>query len=263
MKKFLALIFLLPLFFILSPMHAFATEASLKCSPSTKTINVGDTLTVDYILDTRSYQTFGANVIATYSTDTLTAASASTPVTTNSNWGQPTANTVDSNLGKITLDYGSAQPVWTGNASIGQMQFSAKATGQAQFNFYFFQPKDDTTPGVAKVWGKLDGSTLSNILSDVANCIYVIEAGTPTPTSALPTFGPTCAPSPPPGSTPNPTFGPTCPPATKAPTTPRPTVSVLPRSGVFETTVSLLGIGGIFLLSGVLLPVFLLKNETE
>lgn len=255
-------IFLLGLFILVPKRAVFATDASLKCSPSTQTLHVGDTLTVDYILDSRGFQTYGANVIATYTTDTLTAATASTAVTSSSNWRQPTTNTVDSNLGKITFDYGSAQPAWTGNASIGQMRFTTKAVGQAQFNFVFYQPNDDTTPGVAKVWGKKDGSTLSNIVSDVSNCVYVIEAAVATPTIAPTspnTFGPTCAASPPPGATANPTFGPTC----IVTTTPRPTISQLPRTGIVETTISLLGVGGVLVLSGVFLPVFLLRKDEE
>ncbi|MBI2616521.1 hypothetical protein HYW55_00105 [Candidatus Gottesmanbacteria bacterium] len=255
MIRILTLFFVFSLFFVASPTHVLATDANLKCSPSTKTINVGDTLIVDYLLDTRTFQAFGANVIATYTTDTLQAASQSTPVTTSSSWGQPTTNTVDANLGKITLDYGSSQPAWTGSASIGQIQFTAKAAGQAQFNFVFYQPNDDTTPGVAKVWGKKDGSTLSNILTDVNNCIYVIEASTitPSPTSTAPTFGPTCAAGATPGQggTPCPT------------NTVRPTVSYLPKTGIIETTVSLLGIGGILVLSGIFLPVFLFRKDND
>ena len=102
------------------------------------------------------------------------------------------------------------------------------------------QSKDNTTPGVAKAWGKPDGSTLENVLTDVNNCVYVIEAEavvTPSPTTTGPT--PTT---------------PTTP--TTPPSVPTATISVLPRTGSFETTAGLLGISGLFIAIGTLVPAF-------
>lgn len=247
MKKILLTLLLLIAFFPKSTV--WATEANLKCSPASGTFNVGDTFSVEYVLDTRTFGVFGADVVATYDPNILDVPSPpSISLTTATNWGQPAKNTIDTTLGKIELDYGSAQPTYTGSSSIGKVTFKAKATGQAQFNFTFLQPKDNTTPGVAKVWGKLDGTNLSNILSDVNNCIYVINASVATPTGAPPpTFGPTCAAGTPEAS------GTPCPSATKAPV---PTVSQLPRSGSAVETLALLVLAGLFFIGAAVPMVF-------
>lgn len=218
--------------------HVFATEASFKCTPATGNYKVGETFTVDYVLDTRTFPVFGAAAIATYDPSALeVVGTQSTPVTSSTSWGQPTTNTVVPSSGKITLDYGNGQPSWTGNSSIGQITFKAKATGQAQFNWVFFQQYDDTTPGVAKVWSKKDGTNLSNILTDVNNCIYVIAGTTPIPTQP--------------------------PVATSAPRPTVPPVTELPKSGSQEITVSFLGIAGIFIVLGSLMPRFLLGKYKD
>ncbi|OGG27077.1 hypothetical protein A2960_02970 [Candidatus Gottesmanbacteria bacterium RIFCSPLOWO2_01_FULL_39_12b] len=235
--KIIVFILVLVSALIFSSSSVFATEASLKCTPSTATYKVGDTFTVDYNLDTRTFPVFGANVVATYDPSILqVVGTSSTPVTTSTQWGTPVTNTIDSTLGKITLDYSNTQPSWTGSSSIGQVTFKTKTTGQAQFNFVFFQQYDDTTPGVAKVWSKKDGTNLSNILTDVNNCLYVISGVTPSPTNAPP--GPTA------------TSQPTVPPVTE-----------LPRSGNTETTVSLLGLAGLFLIIGSVMPAIVLKSD--
>ena len=226
---------------------AYATEASLKCSPSTGTFKVGDSFSVDYTLDTRTFPVYGADIIATFDTGILEAVGTqSTPVTTSTNWGQPATNTIDSVLGKITLEYGKTQPAYTGSSSIGQITFRAKVSGQAQFNYTFFQQYDDTTPGVAKVWGKRDGVNLTNILTDVNNCIYVIE-GTTTPTTAP--------------SQPTPTLAPGAPTNTPLPQQPAPTISELPRSGSMETTISFLGIATLLVTIGTATAFVVLKHE--
>ena len=231
-------VFLLALFLssLIFANEVLATEASFKCSPSTGTFKVGETFTVDYILDTRSFQVFGVAAVSTYDPVLLeVVGTQSTPVTTSTNWGQPTTNTVDTSLGKITLDYGKNQSSWTGSSSIGQITFKAKGSGQAQFNWIFYQQYDNTTPGVAIVWSKKDGTNLSNILTDVNNCIYVISNTTPT---SSPTSKPTNAPNQP-TSTPPPTI---------------PLITELPRSGNTESTVTFLGIAGIFVLLGTFIP---------
>ncbi len=213
--------------FLVLPQEAFATKASLSCTPSSGTFNVGDTFTVQFNLDTRTFPVYGADLNMTYDASVIQASgSASSPITTVTNWSAPTTNTVDTSLGKIHMDYGNSQPAYTGNTSIGQITFKAIQPGQAQFQYVFFQQYDDTTPGVAKVWGKKDGVNLSNILTDVTNCIYVVSGpvtNTPGPTS--------------PGGT-----------------TPLPTVSVLPNTGTVETTVTLLLFGMIIMTIGAAIP---------
>lgn len=208
---------------------AYATRASLLCTPGNGTYNIGDTITVNYVLDTRSFPAYGADIVATYTPNVLDlVGTTSTASTTDTKWAAPTTNSVDVSLGKIRMDYGQAQPAFTGNSTIGQITFKAKAAGQAQFNFVFFQQYDDTTiaGGAAKVWGKkTEGGSISNILTDVTNCIYVI------------------------GTTP------TSPPLTPLPTTP--VVTALPRSGSTETTVSFLILAAIFIAGGLIFPLYI------
>lgn len=225
---------------LVTPRSVFATASNLRCTPSTGTFKVGDTFTVEYALDTRSFQTFGANVVALFDTAVLEATTTQSVSETGvTGWGAPTTNTVDNTLGKITLDYGNAQPEFTGNTTLGKIVFKAVSTGQAQFNFQFFQQYDDTTPGVAKVWGKKDGTTLSNILTDVNNCIYVVEAG------------PTAAPTVPPGTTatPVPTLAPGVPTSVQ-----QPLPTQLPRAGTSYTTTSMFGLGIFLIALGMMIP---------
>jgi len=238
-KLFACIITLLgiTIFVSVAPSTVFATSSNLQCTPSTGTFTVGDTFTIEYVLDTRTFETFGANVVALFDTAVLEAATIqSTAITSVTNWGTPQTNTIDNTLGKITVDYGNAQPSFTGNTPVGKANFKAIATGQAQFNFQFFQPDDDTTPGVAKVWGKKDGSTLSNILSDVNNCIYVVEAPITTPSPTVPA-----------GNTPQPTQ------------VPLPTQ--LPRAGSGETTASIMGFSLLLILSGALVSVYSIVTD--
>lgn len=219
-----------------------ATEASFKCSPSTGTFKVGETFTVDYVLDTRSFPVYGAAAVSTYDPVLLeVVGTQSTPVTASTNWGQPTTNNVDTSLGKITLDYRKDQTSWTGSSSIGQITFKAKSSGQAQFNWIFYQQYDNTTPGVAMVWSKKDGTNLSNILTDVNNCIYVISNTTPT---SIPTSIPTNVPN-----KPIVTLRPTI-----------PLVTELPRSGNTESIISFLGLAGIILAIGIFVPKLLMEK---
>lgn len=232
MKKILNVIFIVLFTFILYPKASvFATRASLLCEPASGTYNVGDTITVNYKLDTRSYPTNGADIVATYTSSVLEAqGNQSTASTTDTHWTAPTTNTIDATLGKIRLDYGKAQTAYTGTGTLGQATFTAKAAGQAQFNFVFFQQYDDTTidGGAAKVWGvKTQGAAVSNILTDVTNCIYVIAAAGPT-------------------STPGPTT---------------PVVTALPRSGSTEVTMSLFLLAAIFVGGGLIFPLYVYSRK--
>lgn len=220
--------------FILSSLlfssDVLATDASLRCAPTSGTYNIGDTFTIDYILDTRTFQAFGALVAASIDTHYFTViGTQSTPVTSSTSWGQPVTNTVDTATGNILLDYGNAQPAFTGSGTVGQLTVKAAAAGQAQFSFKFIQPYDNTTPGVAKVWGKKDGINLSNILTDIGNnCIFIVSAANPTPTTP-PTV------------------------ATTVPTSP-PQVTSLPQSGAMENTAAVMGLSVFFIILGIAVP---------
>lgn len=231
--KIIVVVFILTVLFLTLPGEVLATAASLSCSPSTGTFNIGEQFTVDYILNTRTFQAFGADVYATYDSTILEAVGTqSTPITSSTNWTSPTTNTIDTTLGKIHLDYGKNQSAYSGSPSIGRVTFKAATAGQAQLNYIFFQQYDDTTPGVAKVWGKKDGVNLSNILTDVTNCIYVVSQTAPTATPGPTTpAGPTNTP------------GPTVPP-----------VEELPRAGGEKLTLSILPIAFLFLAIGLIIP---------
>ena len=235
MKKLINFILILIAFSFLKPAPVLAAASNLRCTPSTGTFKVGDTFTVEYALDTRSFETFGTDVVALFDTAVIEATTTeSTAVTDVTGWGQPSTNTVDNILGKITLEYGNSQPSYTGNTTIGKIVFKAIATGQAQFNFQFFQQYDDTTPGVAKVWGNNNSTNLTNILTDVNNCIYVIEESASAPTAA-----------------PTATSGTT---VTVEPTQ-EPLPTQLPRAGSVTTTTSLLGFGFLLIAIGLFMPV--------
>lgn len=221
---------------------AFATEASLKCSPSTGTYKVGETFEVEYVLDTRTFEAYGADIEATYDGDIIeTVGSQSTAITAVTGWGQPTTNLINASSALISLDFGKAQSAYKGSTTIGKVMFKGKSAGQAQLNYNFFQQYDDTTPGVAKVWGKKNGTDISNILTDVNNCIFIIEAQTPIATPTAPPVGNL------------PTSGPTSPPS--------PTISVIPPLGGENTTISLLGISAVLIGTGIFLPYVLSKRE--
>jgi len=237
--RILILILLLAIFWTVSTTDTLATAANLRCSPSTGTYNVGNSFTVEYVLDTRNFATYGADVVATYDPSIIeVVGTTSTPVTSGTGWGQPTTNTIDNSLGKIELAYGSAHPTFTGSATIGQVTFRAKTAGQAQFNYTFFQQDDDTTPGVAKVWGKKDGINMSNILTDVNNCIFIVEGAGVTPTVApgLPTA----------------TLAPILPSPSLIPTLPIGNVTEIPRAGSVANTYTFLLLGGIFFTLGLI-----------
>lgn len=244
MKKLAAFLILFVLTLAFPRGIALATQSNLRCIPSTGTYNVGDTFTVQYQLDTRGFPVFGLNAIANYDYTVLQATTSQSNITPPTGWGQPTTNTIDTTLGKINIDWGNTQPAFTGTSTFGSVVMQAKAPGQAQFNFVFFQQFDDTTPGVSKVWGKKDGVNITNVLTDVNNCIFVVQAvNAPTPTTApgLPT------------STPIPGL-PTATPI------PAPNVTQLPRAGSVEATISL-GLAGVFLLAGGLLPALVFLGD--
>jgi hypothetical protein len=221
--RILVTLIILGALLMLSPSRAFATQSNAKCQPSSGTYQVGDIFAVDIVFDTRSFPIYGADIVGTYGSTIIQAqVSQITPITTVTNWTAPTTNTVGN--GNFRMDYGKSQAEYTGSTSVGQITFKALKAGQAKFDYTFYQQYDDTTAdgGAIKIWGKKDLVNISNILTDVNGCTYVIEEGV-VPTS-------------PPGAT----------------SAPVPTE--LPRSGTTEMTVSLLGIAGLFLIIGTVLP---------
>lgn len=232
MKILKIFIFILFVFAVYPKSAVWATRASLMCEPATGTsYNIGDTITVNYKLDTRSFATTGTDIVATYTPNVLEfVGTQSTAATTDTKWTAPVTNTIDANLGKIRLDFGKNQASFSGTTNIGQATFKAKAAGQGKLEFVFLQQYDDTTidGGAAKVWGvKTAGAAVSNILTDVTNCIYVIGQAAPT-------------------STP----GPTVPPVTQ-----------LPRSGSGEVTMGFLLLAALFVGGGLIFPLYVFSKR--
>ncbi len=224
MKKVALIIFIATGGLFLLPKTVLATQAQLACSPTTSTVAVGGTITSDIVLNTRSFQILGADAILTYTTGILDTDSASVvPVTTNTNWTNPINKLVDTTLGKIELDYGSSQSAYTSSGSIGRITFTARQPGNANVNFVFFQEYDNTTAGVAKVWGLKGSATPSNVLTDVVDCVYTVTGVTAAPSS---------------------------------PTSPvtQTTPGVLPPTGGGDTTLLLVGGGLVLAFLGILLP---------
>ena len=173
-KLLLAIIFFSSLFF-LGAKKSLATHAQLACSPTTSTLEVGETITTDIILNTRSYKVTGAYPILTYTSTILDASSATLEaVTEDTGWSAPTKKTVDATTGKIEVDYGKTQDEFTSTGTIARVTFTAKKAGNANINFVFFSEYDDTTAGVAKVWGEKTAGVTSNILTDIVDCAYTV-----------------------------------------------------------------------------------------
>lgn len=214
----------------LSVQPVFATDAQLACSPTTTTLSVGQTVVTDIIMNPRGFDALGSTVVMTYTPSILDATSQTlAAVTDTTGWTAPTTKNVDSAVGKITLDYGSAQQAFSETATIGRVTFTGKAAGTSQVSFVYFKEYDDTTAGVAKVYGQKTTGTTTNILTDVVDCQYTVTgAGI--------------------------TVAPTVPGSTVAP-------SALPRTGTFETTVFLLGGGGMVFFIGIFLSKFALSRS--
>ncbi|MBI2612060.1 LPXTG cell wall anchor domain-containing protein [Candidatus Gottesmanbacteria bacterium] len=225
-KRLLYSSFFIFIFLLLKPSYVLATEAQLACSPTTTTVAVGQTIATDIILNTRGFDASGATVILTYTPAILdTSTIALTAVTDTTGWTAPTTKTVDNTVGKITLDYGSSQDVFSDTATIGKVTFTGKAAGTSEVSFVFFQEYDDTTSGVAKVYGEKAPGTTSNILTDVVDCQYTVTGGsTPVPTQ--------------PGSTIAPT--------------------ILPRTGSGDVSMVIFGVGVFLVFIGVFLTKFVL-----
>jgi len=222
MKKLILILIFTFLPFTFRADKVFATDAQLACSPTTSTISVGQTLTSDIILNTRNFNVSGATVVMTYPPSLLDVTSASLDAeTTDTGWTAPTVKTVDNNLGKITLDYGSSQEAFSDTATIGKVTFTGKSPGIANVGFIFYQEYDDTTAGISKVYGQKTAGTTSNILTDVVNCQYTVTGTT--------TLAPT---SPPDGTTVDPT--------------------ILPRTGGQDMMIVIAGMGGLVFALGLL-----------
>lgn len=167
--------------------------ASYSLSPATKTVNVGDSFSVDILLDTGGDAVAGATAILTYDTTKLLVvdglsgtdtASQGINITPGSVFNtEPLTNTVDSSTGEIRYDSGSLGTTYNSNGGKGvmaTMTFKAVAEGTASVNFVYDSESTIDTSLVAAASGPV------NLLSSVNNGTYTI---TTTAQAPLPATG--------------------------------------------------------------------------
>jgi hypothetical protein len=174
---------------------AGAKAATLSLSPATQTVNVGDTLTVQVLLDTQGANIDGLDIQALnynpYNLQLISAAAAGQPAQIQAGTLMPNtlANSVDTTNGKILFSQiTNPGSTYSGSGVLATLNFKALVAGNTKLTFDF-TPGGTTQSDVA--------SQGNNILTSVVNGQYVINnsattvtgnSGTPTSTSiSLPT----------------------------------------------------------------------------
>lgn len=153
-----------------------ALAASLSLSPASATKNVGDTFTVDIVLDTDGEAVSGATAIINYDTAKLAVVDGDSnasgvniqPVT--SSLSQVLTNTVNASTGQIRYDAGNLGSPFTGRGTIATITFNASSTGVASANFVFVQNATTNTSAVVEASGP------TSLLDQINNGTYTINA---------------------------------------------------------------------------------------
>lgn len=176
------LIFITVINFI-RPVPAYAA-ASLSLSPASSTKAVGNTFSVDIVVDTGGDAIGGVTAILTYDTTRLQAQStALTPGPIFGTSVSPFTNSIDATTGQIRYDSGTLGTAYTGRGTLATMTFRAIAVGTAQVNFTFNPSSTTGTSLVAAATGP------TNLLTTVNNGTYTITStgtgGTLPPTGAV------------------------------------------------------------------------------
>ena len=157
MKKLLALItmFLMP---------AIAGAATLSVSPSSQSVNAGDTFAVTVNLDTQNASVDGVDLrYLNYNSNLLQAQS----VTPGNLMPMTLANSVDNNLGRITFSQVSAGgSKYKGSGVLATITFKALAAGSANLSFNY--TNGNTTDSNVAAAG-------ADVLSAVVNGSYTIS----------------------------------------------------------------------------------------
>lgn len=231
MKKILPLLLFLvtttAVLFLPSP--AFAA-ANMYLDPASKNLKVDDVFSVKIMIDTQASQAVGGAAIINYDTNLLEVQDADNTksgvqITVGQAFSkEPILNLVDPTTGKITIDYGNLQSPVSGVAELGTISFRAKNTGSAQVHFVF-NPTSST--GTSTLAGP--GSN-NNLLTSITDGNYAISSSTlalGAPGDATDSSETT----------------------TTTETTTEETTE-LPQTGIFEVTLLMLGLAGLFVVGG-------------
>lgn len=169
------------IFGLLLAFAASASAATLTLSPSSQTLNVGDTLTVKIMLDTGGAAIDGVDIQAlNYNPYYLQlqdsdGAAAGTQIAAGSLMANTLANSVDTTNGKIVFSQvTSGGSTYTGSGTLATATFKALVAGTAQLTFNFTAGAT-TDSNVA--------SAGNDVLSSVTNGSFTINSS---PTASQP-----------------------------------------------------------------------------
>lgn len=220
MKKLLILIFLTVLG--LGSVKAAEAEANITLSPSSKSVNVNDTFSLDAILDTGGAQSSGADFILTWnpagSLEIQTASDVSygsSPLFTSNTPSRDNTNGKVISISTMSV----ATNTFSGKGTLASVKFKAKAAGTATLRFECSAGSRSDT----NIWSS--GSDVINCEQTSGATVTVASGGSTV--TASPTVKPIGAPTATSGGE---------------------TKGGLPNSGAFEVTLAL-GLGGGLLLA--------------
>lgn len=177
-----------------------ASSATMYLTPSSKTVAIGETFTVDIYEDSGSQDVNAAKADLTYDANVLEYIS----VTSSSAFSIAAATSGGG--GNVTIDRG-AIPAVTGPQVVATVTFKGKAGGTSAVNF----------GAGSRVLANSGPQANQNILTNTTGGSYTVPSPTPPPT-------------PPPAPTPQPSPSPTSPPPSKKPTSPTAKPSPAPAS---------------------------------
>lgn len=237
MKKIyiFCLLSLVGLVFVVIPVSALATGATLSLSPSTGTFNKGCTFTLNIDLNTDNTQTDGTDAIVFYDPTRFTAQA----VRSGTIYSDYPGNNIDTTNGKITVSgLSSVSSAFSGTGTLAFVDFMVASdaplgTSQIKFDFNAADKTKTTDSNV------VERGTVADVLNQVVDGNYTIGSGTcgtvnPTGSSGNSGGGVIVV-------TKTPVGGPLI---TKTP--------VLPQSGGFSSTVLVAFVGSALAVLGVL-----------
>lgn len=180
MKFFKLPVVVFALSFFLFHFASGAFAASLSLSPASTTKNVGDSFTVDIVLDTEGEAVSGATAIINYDKTKLAVVDGAAGsgdckdgvnIFSGPNLSQCIENTVSASTGQIVYTSANLGAAYTGRGIIGTITFSANSTGLASVSFVFNPNVTTNTSAVAAASGP------TNLLETITDGSYTINAG--------------------------------------------------------------------------------------
>lgn len=149
-------------------LPALASAATLSVSPSSQSVNVGDTFTVSINLDTQGASVDGVDLrYLNYNPSLLQVQG--TKITPGSLMPMTLANTVDANNGRITFSQVSlGGNKYSGSGTLATVTFKALSSGTANLSFDYTQGK--TTDSNVAANG-------ADVLSAVVNGSFTVGSG--------------------------------------------------------------------------------------